>query len=161
MYSLIDNVEIVQNRRTTSVAVRRKVSTDLEQFVKNKILVGFFNSVFEFLHLVLAKCANFSTSRGIGFFRFLSISFVIRLQKLVDAFWVAKSCKRIDVATCIRRNKVLILPAVVQTTVGFISEAKVSTSSGINWSTNFLHSSAITSRGMRAQEPSKTCINSL
>ena len=48
------------------------------------------------------------------------------------------------------------LPATVHTVSGFISEDKVSTSSGTNSSTKFLHSSAISLIGMSAQEPSNT-----
>lgn len=44
-------------------------------------------------------------------------------------------------------------PDTVQTTFGSISEAKVSTSSGIKSSANFLHSVLITFNGSNWQDP--------
>lgn len=51
-------------------------------------------------------------------------------------------------------------PDTVQTTFGSICEAKVSTSSGIKSSDNFIHSFLITFNGNNLQDPSKTSFNS-
>ena len=43
---------------------------------------------------------------------------------------------------------------------GFISLARVSTNSGINWSTNWSHSDLINLIGIKSQDPSSTSLNS-
>lgn len=79
---------------------------------------------------------------------------------------IKKNDKNIIITFSLFSNKILSMcallhkPETVQTMFGSICEAKVSTSSGIKSSDNFLHSFLITFNGNKSQDPSKTSFNS-
>jgi len=63
-------------------------------------------------------------------------------------------------SSCLSTHALLHSPATEHTTWGFICEAKVSTNSGINSSTNLQHSLATILTGMKLHDPSNTSFSS-